>query len=136
MPKNTIFAATAALVLAAGGAFAQSDQGTATTPGSQQGAAGQGSGMPMMHPGAGRGMMYGGPMMMMGDGPRHVAMPQHMMMMLMALVDTDASETLSLEEVQAVHARMFKYADTNDDGELTPDEMRAFMRGEETPAAQ
>ncbi len=56
--------------------------------------------------------------------------------MLMALVDTDASETLSLEEVQAVHARMFKYADTNDDGELTLDEMRAFMHGEETPAAQ
>jgi hypothetical protein len=59
-----------------------------------------------------------------------------MMMLMMALVDTDASETLSLEEVQAVHARMFKYADTNDDGELTLDEMRAFMHGEEMPAAQ
>jgi EF hand len=59
-----------------------------------------------------------------------------MMLMMMALVDTDTSGTLSLEEVQAVHARMFQYADTDDDGELTIDELRAFMHGEGMPGAQ
>jgi hypothetical protein len=135
MPKNTILAAAAAFVLAAGGAFAQSEHGAATAPAPQEGMAGQGSDMPMMHHGAGRGMMQGGPMMM-GHGSGRGAMPPQMMMMMMALVDTDASETLSLEEVQAVHARMFKYADANDDGELTLEEMRTFMHGEATPAAQ
>ena len=54
MPKNTILAATAALVLVAGGALAQSDHGAATAPGSQEEAAGERSDMQMMDHGAGR----------------------------------------------------------------------------------
>ena len=73
---------------------------------------------------------------MMGDGPGRGGMGPHMMLMMMALVDTDASGTLSLEEVQAVHARMFQYADTDDDGELTIEELRAFMDGEAMPRPQ
>lgn len=98
------------------------------------GAAGQGGNMPMMRQGAGRGMMQGHHMT--GDGPGRGGMGPHMMLMMMALVDTDASGTLSLEEVQAVHARMFQYADTDEDGELTIEEMRAFMHGGAMPAAQ
>ena len=52
-----------------------------------------------------------------------------MMRMLFIAVDTDGSGTLSLPEVQEFHARMFKAADADDDGELTPAEMRAIMMG-------
>jgi hypothetical protein len=144
MPRNTFCAAIAAFALVAGGAFAQSEQGTATAPEPTAGAAGQGT-MPIMRQGAGPGMMQGRYMMdegmmqgrhMMGEGPGRGGMGPHMMLMMMALVDTDASETLSLEEVQAVHARMFQYADTNDDGELTIEELRGFMHGGAMPAAQ
>jgi len=56
-------------------------------------------------------------------------MPPHVMPKIMfALVDADGSGGLSLEEVQAAHARLFAAADADDDGELTRDEMRAFMR--------
>jgi EF hand len=72
----------------------------------------------------------------MGDGQLRGGMGPHMMLMMMALVDTDASGTLSLEKVQAVDARMFQYADTDDDGELTIEELRAFMHGEASPSAQ
>jgi hypothetical protein len=133
MPRNTIRVAAAALVLAAGGAFAQTQQPPATPPGPMMGA-GPGPGTPMM----GRGPWHdrtGGPGMM-GDGPGRGWMHPHMMLMMMALVDTDGSETLSLEEVQAVHARMFKYADADDNGELTLEELRAFMQGGATPGGQ
>jgi hypothetical protein len=71
-----------------------------------------------------------------GDRPammrhRHGGMGPHMMRMMMAMVDTDASKTLSLEEVQAVHARLFAYADADSDGQLTLEEMRAFMHGDD-----
>lgn len=69
-----------------------------------------------------------GPMMdggMMGRG----MMGPNMMVMMMAMMDTNGDNALSLDEIQAVHARMFKYADTNGDGKLTLDEMKAFMHG-------
>lgn len=72
-------------------------------------------------------MMYGREMV--GDRMGRGGMGPHMMLMMMALIDTDGSETLSLEEVQAVHARMFQYADADDDGELTLQELRGFMHG-------
>lgn len=52
-----------------------------------------------------------------------------MLKMLIAMIDTDGSGGLSLEEVQAVHARMFGMADTDTDGQLSLDEMRSFMTG-------
>jgi Ca2+-binding EF-hand superfamily protein len=58
----------------------------------------------------------------MGDGP-----PPMMMRVMFALVDADGSGGLSLEEVQTAHARLFAAADADDDGELTPREMRRFM---------
>ena len=53
-----------------------------------------------------------------------------MMRMMLVLVDTDGDGALSLEEIQAVHARMFTATDANGDGRVTPEEMEAFMHGE------
>jgi len=52
-----------------------------------------------------------------------------MMTMMMILVDTDSDGALSLEEVQAAHARMFNYADTDKDGKLTREELQSFFHG-------
>ena len=128
-------ATTAALVVATGVALAQSQQ--QTQPGSPQPGMmmGQGQGMPMMGRQGRQGMMQDG-CPMMGDGKGRGMMRPHMMVMMIAMVDGDGSGALSLEEVQAVHARMFKYADADADGELTLDEMRAFMHGGDVPSAQ
>ena len=75
---------------------------------------------------------------MMGDDdrrPRHMRgwgnrMPMHsrmMPMIMMALVDTDESGSLSYEEVEAVHRRMFNLADKDKNGELSPEEIQAVM---------
>lgn len=63
------------------------------------------------------------------DGPRFGRMGPDMMVMMMIMVDTNGDGALSLEEVQAVHARIFNYADTDDDGRLTLDELRSFFHG-------
>ncbi len=131
MPRNTILTIATTLALIAGGAVAQTEQEAAPAPGPMMG----GADMPMMQHDRGGSMMKGHPMMTRRDQGRG-GMGPHMMLMMMALVDTDASGTLSLEEVQAVHARMFQYADTDDDGELTLEELRAFMHGGDMPAAQ
>ncbi len=49
---------------------------------------------------------------------------------IFALMDTDGDETISLQEWQAAHERIFKAMDVNKDGRLTPDEIRAFMTGQ------
>ena len=65
-----------------------------------------------------------GPRMMMGHGSAG------MMRMMIVMLDTDGDGMLSLEEMQAVHARMFKAMDVNKDGRLTAEEMQSFMRGQ------
>ncbi|MEH2513658.1 hypothetical protein V1291_005012 [Nitrobacteraceae bacterium AZCC 1564] len=60
---------------------------------------------------------------MMGGGP------PFMMRMMFALMDADGDGTISLQEFQAAHERIFRAMDTNKDGKLTPEEMRAFIRG-------
>jgi PAB1-binding protein PBP1 len=77
----------------------------------------EGSGM-MRH----GGMMAGG---MMGHGT--MGPPPVMLRMMFALIDTDSDGTISLQEFQAAHERIFKAMDTNKDGKLTPEEMQAFI---------
>ena len=62
-------------------------------------------------------------------GAGHHRMGPGMMVMIMAMMDTDGDGALSLEEVQAVHTRMFNYVDADDDGRLTPEELQAFFHG-------
>jgi len=72
------------------------------------------------------GHMCGG---MMGHGMSHGMMGRGMYRIMFALMDTDGDGTLSLEEFQAAHAKIFKAMDANNDGKLTPAEIEMFMRG-------
>ena len=49
--------------------------------------------------------------------------------MLFALMDADGDGTISLQEFQAAHERIFKAMDANKDGRLTLEEIQAFMQG-------
>jgi EF hand domain-containing protein len=81
----------------------------------------------------GRGGMMGGGAMgrMMGHGMMGGGMmgPPVMKRMIFALMDADGDGTISLQEFQAAHERIFKAMDTNKDGKLTPEEMEAFIHG-------
>jgi Ca2+-binding EF-hand superfamily protein len=48
---------------------------------------------------------------------------------MMILMDTDGDGTLSLEEVQTAHAKIFKAIDADKDGKVTMVEIEAFFRG-------
>jgi EF hand len=73
------------------------------------------------------GHMCGG---MMGHGMMgHGMMGRGMYRIMFALMDTDGDGTLSLEEFQAAHAKIFKAMDVNKDGKLTLEEIEVFMRG-------
>jgi hypothetical protein len=45
------------------------------------------------------------------------------------VMDSDGDGTVSLQEFQAAHERIFKGMDANKDGRLTLEEMLAFMQG-------
>ncbi len=88
----------------------------------------------------GHGMMGGG---MMGGGMMGHGMMGHggmggplAMRIIFALMDSDGDGTVSLQEFQTAHERLFKAMDANKDGVLTLEEMQAFMRGTSKPAAQ
>ena len=49
--------------------------------------------------------------------------------MMFALMDADSDGTISLQEFQAAHERIFRAMDTNKDGKLTLEEMEAFIQG-------
>jgi hypothetical protein len=51
-----------------------------------------------------------------------------LMRLMIILADTDGDGALSLEEVQAVHARIFKAVDADGDGKATLEEMQSFFR--------
>jgi hypothetical protein len=78
----------------------------------------------MGSPMGGLGMMEGG---MMRPG---------MLRMVMILVDTDGDGTISLQEFQAAHERIFRAMDANRDGRLTLEELQAFMQTMGMPAPQ
>lgn len=76
-----------------------------------------------------RGMTRGG---MMGRGMmagRMRGCSPIMSRIIFALMDADGDGTVSLQEFEAAHERIFKAMDANRDGQLTEDEMMAFMRG-------
>ena len=70
---------------------------------------------------------------MMGRGGMSHAM---MLKMMVAMADTNSDGALSLEEVQAVHARMFNMADGDGDGQVTVEEIQGFMQGGAMAAPQ
>ena len=73
----------------------------------------------------GRGMMGGGAMG-----------PPIMFRMMFALMDADSDGTISLQEFQAAHERIFKAMDANKDGFVTLEEMQDFIRGTSRPASR
>lgn len=78
----------------------------------------------MMGKGNMKGMMGGGmsaPMGMMGR--------PFMMRIMFILMDSDGDGTVSLQEMEAAHERIFKAMDSNKDGRLTFEEMQSFMQG-------
>jgi Ca2+-binding EF-hand superfamily protein len=59
-----------------------------------------------------------------------------MMRIIFALIDTDSDGTISLQEWQVAHERIFKAMDANKDGTVTLDEMQNFMTGQTGSAPQ
>jgi hypothetical protein len=76
----------------------------------------------------GPGMMGQGMMGQGGAGPRGMGRGM-MMRMLFILTDADGDGTISLQEFQAAHERIFRAMDANKDGRLTLEEIQAFMQG-------
>jgi EF hand len=122
MQKHVLVLTTFAFFLAGGAITASAQQ-----PGQQQTQQPTGQEDPgMTGPGGimGRGMMgHGG---MMGRG---MMGPPVMMRVIFSLMDSDGDGTVSLQEFQAAHERIFKGMDANKDARVTPEEMQAFMQG-------
>ena len=74
----------------------------------------------------GKGMMGGG---MMNSHHRGAMGGGMMMRMMFSLMDADGDGSISLQEFQAAHERIFKGIDQNKDGRLTMEEMQSFMGG-------
>jgi EF hand len=80
--------------------------------------------------GGGSGMMcghMGGSGMMGGMQAEHRRGPRVLMRMIFSLMDADGDGSISLQEFQAAHERIFKGIDQNKDGRVTIEEMRIFM---------
>lgn len=83
-----------------------------------------------------RGMMGGMMGRMMGRGRGEEAQHRVLMRMVFALVDTDSDGTLSLQEFQSAHERLFKAMDSNKDGVLSFEELEGFLHGGTAPQSR
>src|SRR6266513_2964808 len=138
MQKHVLMLTTSAFILVCGAVAASAQQ----TPGApmvpqpdqqqtqQQRTDHEGPGMMGQGGMMGRGMGHGG---MMGPGSMGHGM---MMRMLFALMDSDGDGTVSLQEFQAAHERIFRAMDANKDGRLTLEEIQAFTQGTRRSAPQ
>jgi len=61
-------------------------------------------------------------------GAMPMTMRGHMIKVMFAIADTDGDGALSFEEITAIHKRIFDKVDTNKDGKVTSEEMKAFMQ--------
>ncbi|WP_415724002.1 EF-hand domain-containing protein [Pseudaminobacter sp. NGMCC 1.201702] len=52
------------------------------------------------------------------------------MRVMFAIVDADGDGTLSLQEVQDFHARIFRAVDADGDGQVAMEEVHSFWRGQ------
>ena len=116
MQKRVLMLTMSVFILACGAVAVSAQQGTMMqhqpqVPQQQQ------------EPQRGMGMMGRGGMM--GVGGTHSTM----MRVLFAMMDSDGDGTVSLQEFQAAHERIFKAMDINKDGVLTLEEIEAFMHG-------
>lgn len=129
MKHRSLALTTASVVVVCFGiisAKAQQPPGTMQSPSQQQGAdqdRSMASGGMMGH-GMMAGMPGGG--IMGGRAMRGGPLPVRI---IFALIDSDGDGTISLQEFQAAHEKLFKAMDANKDGNLTLQEMLAFMRG-------
>jgi len=127
MYRQILGLTTSALILTSGTAGVLAQAQTPNQPDQQQMQShpmGQDGGSAMGH-----GSMMGGAMMGHGMMGGRAMGPPFMMRMMFALMDADGDGTISLQEFQAAHERIFKAMDINRDGKLTPEEMQAFIHG-------
>jgi uncharacterized membrane protein len=130
----TISALTLAYGTVAAMAQSEPDQHAQSHSMDQGGGGTMGQGDMMCGGMMGRGMMGRG---MMGGGMMGGAMgPPMMFRIIFALMD-DGDGQISLQEFQAAHERIFRAMDSNKDGQVTQEEMQAFMHGRPgRPASQ
>jgi hypothetical protein len=110
----------AMFLLAAGMAFAQEQPAAGNMMHDQDmGMMGQGSMMGTMPQGMmGSGMMHRGPMLKV----------------MVILMDANGDGAVSLEEFEAVHARIFKAVDDDKDGKIAAQEIDKFLNDDAAPS--
>ena len=128
MTNKLLAVMTTALIVACGATGASAQQNRSTPMMQNQEQPEQGSSDQ-------RGSMMGRPGMMGGHMMGHGGMMGPLAMRIMfILMDTDGDGTVSLQEFQAAHERLFKAMDTDKDGTVSLEEFQAFMHGGGQPA--